>query len=142
MTITGFVGVILLTASMKRRPFRISSTYRMMAFVAGSVPVHRIKSSKVRSSWLPTDITAENPISSGRLQSTIVVMIAPLWEINAMEPGRGETGSNVVLIPKVGSMNPRQLGPMTRTRTFVQWQAPGLRVLSRPGLSPGNLTRR
>ena len=89
ITITGFVGVIRLTVSMKRRPFLISSTYRMIAFVAGSVPVHLMKSSNVRSSWLPTEITAENPISSGRLQSTIVVMIAPLWEINAMEPGRG-----------------------------------------------------
>jgi len=45
-------------------------------------------------------------------------MIAPLWEINAMEPGRGEIVSNVVLIPCEGTMNPRQLGPMTRSRYF------------------------
>ena len=44
-------------------------------------------------------ITAEKPISSGRLQSTMVEMIAPLWEIKAIRPGFGDIGSNVVLIP-------------------------------------------
>ena len=73
-----------------------------------------MKSSKVRSDWFPTLMTAEKPISSGRLQSTMVVMIAPLWEMKAIRPGFGETGSKVVLISWCGSMSPRQLGPMIR----------------------------
>ncbi|OQC71042.1 MAG: hypothetical protein BWX50_00657 [Euryarchaeota archaeon ADurb.Bin009] len=44
-------------------------------------------------------MTLENPNSSGRLQSTTVVMIAPLWEMKATSPDLGETGSNVALIP-------------------------------------------
>ncbi len=63
-------------------------------------------------------ITAERPISSGRLQSTTVVIIAPLCEIKAIFPGLGETGSKVVLIPWCGSMSPRQFGPMIRIPYF------------------------
>ncbi len=57
-------------------------------------------------------MTLENPNSSGRLQSTTVVMIAPLWDINATSPALGETGSNVALIPWCGIMIPRQFGPV------------------------------
>ena len=63
---------------------------------------------------MPTLITTEKPISSGRDQSTTMVITAPDWEMNAIEPGFGETGSKVVLIPYGGSMIPRQFGPTTR----------------------------
>ena len=69
---------------------------------------------------MPTLITAERPISSGRLQSTMVVMMAPLCEMKAIFPGLGETGSKVVLIPWCGSMSPRQFGPMIR---IPYWRA-------------------
>ena len=69
---------------------------------------------------MPTLITAERPISSGRLQSTMVVMMAPLCEMKAIFPGLGETGSKVVLIPWWGSMSPRQFGPMIR---IPYWRA-------------------
>ncbi len=114
MATTGFVFVTSFMTERNRAPFLICSIYRMIAFVDGSVPAERAKSSIVRSAWFPTLATIENPIPSGMLQSTMVVMIAPLCEMNAMEPGRGEMGSKVVLIPRAGFISPRQFGPMTR----------------------------
>ncbi len=92
----------------------------MIAFVSGSSPVELDEVLDARSAWLPTLITAESPISSGRLQSTMVVMIAPLCEMKAIFPGLGETGSKVVLMPWWGSMSPRQFGPTIRYRTPVR----------------------
>ena len=45
---------------------------------------------KSRSHWLPTEMTFENPMFWARLQSTTVLMMAPLWEMNAMLPGFGD----------------------------------------------------
>jgi len=68
---------------------------RIMVLVSSSSPANFRNSSKPRSAWLPTLITAESPLSSCRLQSTTVVIVAPLCEMNARCPGFGDTGSNV-----------------------------------------------
>jgi hypothetical protein len=49
-----------------------------------------------------------------RLQSTTVLMMAPLCEINAMLPGFGDWWTYVVSIPRGGTIMPRQFGPMSR----------------------------
>ena len=49
-----------------------------------------------------------------RLQSTTVLMIAPLWEMNAMLPGLGDWWTYVVSMPRGGMIMPRQFGPMIR----------------------------
>ncbi|OPX72401.1 MAG: hypothetical protein A4E38_00578 [Methanoregulaceae archaeon PtaB.Bin108] len=67
----------------------------MIARVCGSVATIPKKSTKPRSIWFPTLMIRENPISSAMLQSTIVVITAPLCEMNPMGPSFGEMGSKV-----------------------------------------------
>ena len=142
-TITGFVGVMRLTESMKRRPFRISSTYRMIAFVAGSVTGPLMKSSKVRSSLVSHRDHRRKPDLFGKAPVHNRGDDRPALRDERDGAGPGETGSNVVLIPclrehkpeAVGAHDPDPVLPCGGKHLVFE-------RLSRPARSRGNQKRR
>lgn len=73
-------------------------------------------SPKSTSAISPRVTTWEKPKPRPQAQSSAAVVTAPDWATSARPPGAGVSWAKLALMPLGGDRNPRQLGPMIRSR--------------------------
>ena len=91
-----------------------------MARVASSRPRARSRSTSVMSALLPMLTTLARPRLRAAARSRMAVQSAPDWEKTEMPPALGILPAKEAFRAQAVLINPRQLGPSSRTRRLAQ----------------------